>query len=158
MTLVLYDVENIKTAKSNVSKKSRMFNFLDLKEKIERVVGDKCVHVAFMSIYNDGTFRFSKLLQAYGIQVIAKKTGLKKSNYKGMEYQYYDNDTDALIVHYMVKYGDSYDTVVLVSGDKDLSGPFSELSALKIAIAWKDNMSKKMVSVANQVFYLDDLI
>jgi len=159
MTLVMYDVENIKTSAENNTKKSYKFDFFELKKKIEELVDDVCVHVAFLTVYNSGTFAFTKILENAGIEVIVKKSVLKNNEYKGIKYKYRDNDTDALIVFHMIKFAPLYDTVVLVSGDKDLAGPFKSLDKqFKIAIGWENNLSLKMKNAADEFFYLEDLV
>jgi uncharacterized LabA/DUF88 family protein len=159
MTLVLYDVDNIKTANNNQSKKSNKFDFFELVKAIRELVDDTTVDVAFMSLYTEGTYKFRTLLESRGIEVVGRRSVLKTNYYQGMQYKYYDNDTDAQIATYILTFGPKYDNVVLVSGDKDLSIPFSRLEKqFKIAIAWKDNMSNKIKAVADEYFYLEDIL
>lgn len=158
MTLCVYDVENIKTSSKNVTKKSSKFNFLDLKKRVEEYIGDTVVHVAFMPVMGEGSLRFKKLLESNNINTVVKRSNSKRNSYKGFEYKYYDNDMDAHIVNYMLRYGKHYDNIILVSGDKDLAPALKSDNKFTVAIAWKDNMSKLIKEIADEYVYLEELL
>ena len=158
MTVVMYDLENIKKADNNVTKKSQKFNFITLTQKIEKLFdGDVVKHIVFMSLYSDGTQHFRTMLLSKGIEVVHRYSKTKKNTYEGMEYKYNDSDIDAKLVHFMSEYANNYDNAVLVSGDKDLAEAFSCVDAYRVAMSWKDNMSTKIKESSNDYYYLDDL-
>jgi len=162
MTLVIYDIENIKTSeKAKVSKESRKFNLLELREKIESEIEDNDFkHVLFMALTSEGTFRFKDYMACHGFDVITKKGLKKKNKYNNMCYEYYDNDIDAKIVTYGMQYGCAYDNVVIVSGDGDMSNLIKYLSecAYVTVCSWKDNLSCKSINIAHNHMYIEDLL
>jgi len=160
MTLVLYDVENIKTSRTSIStKESFKIDLIKLKNEIEKYVDDICIHTAFIPVVNDGVKKLVKVLNINEINTILKYTREKKSTYKGMEYKYKDNDMDAKIASYAAIYYNMFDTIVLVSGDGDLFHVMEiakEANKRTVVVGWKSNMSSKYKK-RYEVLYLDDM-
>jgi len=162
MTLVIYDIENIKTSdNSKTNKDSKKFDLLELREKIESKIEDNDFkHVLFMALTSEGTFRFKDFMMYHGFDVITKKGLKKKNKFNGVSYEYYDNDIDAKIVTYCMQYGCNYDNIVLVSGDGDMSNLVKYLldCAYVTVCSWKDNLSYKLINIAHQYVYIEDLL
>jgi len=161
MTLVVYDIENIKTsAKSKSNKTSKRIDMLEFRKAIEDRVEDSFFkHVAFMALTTNGTFKFKDFLIHSGFDVITKRGTKKKASYNKVEYEYYDNDIDAKIVTYCLKYGCNYDNIIIISGDGDMVNMVKELSKCSYVTvcSWVDNLSYKLINVAHNYFYIEDL-
>ena len=147
MTLVLYDMENIKVSKRAVSKIAKKFDIVKLKNEIEQHCQDGLYkHVSFLSIYNDNTINFKTMLKSNGFEVISKKSVLKKADFNGMKYTYRDSDIDAKIVNYAHCYYKEYDTIVFVTGDGDMYTVMRRISNQKhlVVFGWEDNTASKI--------------
>ena len=147
MTLVMYDMENIKVSKRNVSKVAKRFDILKLKNEIEDYCKDGFYkHVAFLSVYNNNTNNFQTMLKTNDFEIISKKSILKKADFNGMKYTYRDSDIDAKIVNYAHCYYKEYDTIVFVTGDGDMYTVMKRISNQKhlIVFGWKDNTARKI--------------
>jgi len=143
----MYDMENIKVSKRNVSKVAKRFDILKLKNEIEDYCKDGFYkHVAFLSVYNNNTNNFQTMLKTNDFEIISKKSILKKADFNGMKYTYRDSDIDAKIVNYAHCYYKEYDTIVFVTGDGDMYTVMKRISNQKhlIVFGWKDNTARKI--------------
>lgn len=172
-TLVLYDVENLKTPlnrKKGDYIVSRV-DLLEVKESIRRVLDS--VHfqdIAFVKSYHHSDHRYQKnqrffdFLRNKGFEVEEKQTKKAKNvvSSKGERfvYSYEECDMDANIIHSMLTLGRDYDRVILLSGDDDMYNSLKflqdEFKTDIIVMAHKENMSEKMKTFEH--IYLHELL
>jgi len=156
----MYDMENIKVSKRNVSKVAKRFDILKLKNEIEDHCKDGFYkHVAFLSVYSNNTNNFQTMLKTNDFEIISKKSVLKKADFNGMKYTYRDSDIDAKIVNYAHCYYKEYDTIVFVTGDGDMYTVMKRISNQKhlIVFGWEDNTARKIKDNFEYVS-LDELV
>ncbi len=172
-TLVLYDVENLKTP-LNVKKGDYIISRVDLlevRESIRKTL--KSVHfndIVFVKSYHKSDKRWSKnnrffdFLRNKKFEVEEKITKKAKNvittGGKRVVYTYEECDMDANIIHSILTLGREYEKIILLSGDDDM------YSSLKYAqenfnsditvIAHRENMSEKMKEF--EYIYLDQLL
>ncbi len=172
-TLVLYDVENLKTP-LNRKKGDYILSRVDLlevDESIKKVLPDVHYHnIAFVRAYHisdkrwDKNERFFSFLENNGFEVIKKKTKKAKniitSNGKKFVYTYEECDMDANIIYSMLTLGIKYKRVILLSGDDDMYETLKYMEeTLKtdiIVIAHRENLSEKMKKF--RYIYLHELL
>lgn len=172
-TLVLYDMENLKTPINRNKGRyivSRV-DLLDVKESLRRVLSDTHFHdIAFVKTYHDKDKRWYKnnkffnFLKSKGFEVVEKIT--KRANNvittggEKFVYSYEECDMDANIIHHMLTLGREYSRVVLLSGDDDMFDSLKylqeELGTEIITIAHKENMSNRMKEF--RFIYLHELL
>ena len=172
-TLVLYDMENLKTP-LNRKKDDYILSRVDLlevRESIRRVFDS--VHyndIAFVKAYHHSdkrsgkNSRFFDFLRNKGFEVEEKIT--KKGNNiieikgKKLVYSYEECDMDANIIHSILTLGRDYARVILLSGDDDMYNSLKflqdELGTEVIVVAHKENMSNTMKGFRHM--YLHELI
>ena len=153
MTLVIYDIENIKKAsgsqrEANSDRSNFKFDFLKLKNTIEEEFpGIMYSHCAFMALKDGGEEKFANALRYAGYYVATKRARLKTAKFEGRKYKFYDNDMDAHIVSFLERFSDNYDNIVIVSGDGDLEnvlGHVRDKGKFVFVVGWMDNMSGKL--------------
>lgn len=151
MTLVIYDMENIKKASGTTGETLRTnfkFDFKKLKATIEDKFPDTMFsHSIFMAIKTESEEKFANALKYMGHYVTTKRTREKTAYYEGAKYKFKDNDMDAHIVSFMERFSDNYQNVLLVSGDGDLEQVLTHIKnkgKYVFVLGWKDNMSGKL--------------
>lgn len=161
MTLVIYDMENIKKASGALGETSRTnfkFDFKKLKDTIENKFPDTVFsHAVFMAIKTEGEERFANALRYMGYYVTTKRAREKTSYYEGRRYKYKDNDMDAYIVSFTERFSNNYDNVIIVSGDGDLEPVITharDKGKYVCVVGWKDNMSGKLKKYPH--LYIDE--
>jgi hypothetical protein len=172
-TLVLYDVENLKTP-LNTKRGDYILSRVDLlevDESIRRVFDD--VHYnnfAFVRSYHEKDRRWSKndkffnFLKSSGFTVVEKRTKKAKNvittDGKKFVYSYEECDMDANIVHHILTLGRDYARVILLSGDDDMHESLKyiqeQCGTEVVVIAHKENMSNVMKEFKHM--YLHELI
>ena len=172
-TLVLYDVENLKTpldTKKGSYVLSRV-DLLEVKESLRRVLDSVHFHdIAFVRAYHKSdkrhgkNHRFFDFLRIKGFEVEEKITKKAKntvvSNGEKFVYSYEECDMDANIIHSMMTIGKDYSRIVLLSGDDDMYNSLKymqdTLGTEIIVIAHKENMSEQMKNFSHM--YLHELV
>ena len=172
-TLVLYDVENLKTPLTGRNGKYLMprVDLVDVDESIKRIFDD--IHynsIAFVKSYYhkdkryEKNSRFFSFLRIKGFEVIEKMTknlkNLVTSKGKKLVYTYEECDMDSSIIYSLLTYGPKYNRVILLSGDDDM---YDSLLVLQekynteiIVISHKENLSEKLKQF--RYIYLHELL
>lgn len=160
-TLVLYDVENLKTPldKRKGDYIISRVDLIEVQESIRRIFND--IHyndIAFVKSYHEKDKRWSKndkffkFLEKNGIEIVKKRTKTGKniitSNGKKFVYSYEECDMDANIIHTILTLGREYSRIILLSGDDDMYESLihlqRELGTEIVVIAHKENLSERM--------------
>lgn len=172
-TLVLYDMENLKTPIKQSKGRyiiSRV-DMIDIKESLRRVLNDTHFNdIAFVKTYhekdkrwykNNKFFNFLKTKGFYVVEKITKKANnIITTGGDKFVYSYEECDMDANIIHHILTLGREYSRVVLLSGDDDMLESLkylqTELGTEIVVIAHKENMSKKLKEFRS--IYLHELL
>jgi uncharacterized LabA/DUF88 family protein len=171
-TLVLYDVENLKTP---LSRKKGAYivsrvDLLEVREAIRKTLPSTHFNdIVFVKSYHKSDKRWAKnnrffdFLRNKGFEVEEKITKKSKNvivkDGKKFVYTYEECDMDANIIHNILTLGSKYSTIILLSGDDDMynSLKYAEDNGTEIVvIAHMENMSDRMKEFDN--IFLHDLL
>jgi len=171
-TLVLYDVENLKTPINKEKGDHRIprVDLLDVRESIRKALPSTHFNdIVFVKSYHKSdkrwlkNKRFFNFLKHKGFEVKNKITKKSKNiivkDGKKSIYTYEECDMDADIVHDILTIGKEYSTIILLSGDDDMynSLKYVENTGTEIiVIAHIENMSEKMKKF--ETIFLHDLL
>ena len=120
ITCILWDLENLKNGNPLTQ--------LDIplqKQLLETGLGTDVSHVCFLANHGKGRHNFAETLNSIGIETISKAPK-EVTNKDGSKFK--ECDMDANIVFYLLTQTNSYDNIILLSGDGDM---FETLSYLK---------------------------
>ena len=159
-TLVLFDMENLKTPIRNISKDYSLpkIDALLIKEALQKTIFDTHYHfVAFVKNYRTVDKRYQKnikfidFLKSQGFEVISKivSTSINRVKIKGQNkiYSYEECDMDAEIVHTIHSIGKYYSRIILFSGDSDMKSSLDyvaeEHNTEIVIVSHKEHLSNK---------------